>query len=51
MYLHETMNKPRSSPPVVARLGQMNKVNRTLSGVVMGSKRIGNVYAKEKSKL
>jgi hypothetical protein len=43
MYLYQAMNRARSRMPSINRVGIMNQVNRTLSGVQSGMRRIGNM--------
>ena len=48
MYLHQAMSRMRSKLPTINRVGMMNQVNRTLSGVQSGIKRIGNMASQGK---
>ena len=43
MYLYQAMNRARNKTPTINRVGLMNQVNRTMSGVQSGMRRIGNM--------
>lgn len=43
MYLYQAMNRSRNKTPTINRVGVMNQVNRTMSGVQSGMRRLGNM--------